>query len=82
MPGLAQTVLSRRVLIGVAVLAFGLFALAGLIAAIFGNPPSNDAIDVVGSIAWFGWMVAALVLVVLCVAALVRRGTRTAPASR
>ena len=82
MPGLAQTVLSRRVLIGVAVLAFGLFALAGLIAAIFGNPPSNDAIDVVGSIAWFGWMVAALVLVVLCVAALVRRGTRAASASR
>jgi hypothetical protein len=82
MSGFANAALSRRALIGVAAIAAGLFVLAGLIAAIFGNPPSNDVIDVVGAIAWFGWMVAALVLVALCAAALIRRGLRTAPAGR
>lgn len=77
MSGFINKVLSRRALIGVAVVAGALFALAGLIAAIYGNPPSNDAIDLIGAIAWFGWMLAALVLVVLSVAAIIRRATST-----
>jgi len=75
MSNMVEMVLSRRALISVAAVAVGLFAIAALIAAIWGNPPSNVALDLVGAIAWFGWMVAALVLVVLSVAAIVRRAT-------
>ncbi len=77
MSGLLTAALSRRTLIGVAVVAAALFLLSGLIAAVYGNPPSNDAIDLIGSIAWFGWMVAVLVLVVLSAVAIVRHAAAT-----
>ncbi|MGE3233526.1 MAG: hypothetical protein AB7O78_07345 [Thermoleophilia bacterium] len=70
---LIDTLLSRRALIAVAGVGVALFIGAAIIAGIWGQHPSNDAADVIGSICWFGWMVAALVLVVLSVAALVRR---------
>ena len=75
MSGFINAVLSRRALISVAVVAAVLFTLAAMIAAIYGNPPDNDAIDLVGAVAWFGWMIAALVLVVLSVVAIIRRAT-------
>lgn len=75
MSGFINAVLSRRALIGVAVVAAVLFTLAGVIAAVYGNPPDNDAIDLVGAVAWFGWMIAVLSLVVLSAAAIIRRAT-------
>jgi heme/copper-type cytochrome/quinol oxidase subunit 2 len=71
--GFINAALSRRALIGVAVVAAALFTLAAMIAAIYGNPPDNDAIDLVGAVAWFGWMIAVISLVVLSVAAIIRR---------
>lgn len=71
---LLDALLSRRTLFAVAGVGVALFIGAAVIAGIWGQHPSNGTADAIGTLCWFGWMVAALVLVVLSVAALVRRG--------
>lgn len=70
-----DVLLSRRSLFTVAGIGVALFLGSAIIAAIWGQHPDNDVADVLGSVCWFGWMIAALVLVVLSIAALVRRGS-------
>ena len=73
--GMLDALLSRRALLSAGGLAVGLFVLAGVIGAIWGQHPDNGFVDAVGAIVWFGWMIAALVTVLLSVTALVRRAT-------
>jgi amino acid transporter len=63
--------LNARTLLTIAGVVFGLFVIAGIDATLFGQHPESDIADVIGTIAWIGWLLGAVVLIALAIVSLV-----------